>query len=201
MNRADARAAEHGHSGFGNHRHVNGDAIALLDAERFQYISKFANVGVKLRVGDALHVFFRFALPNNRGLVAARFEMPIEAVDGDVELAVLKKGVFNFSRVGVPSVFAGDGRLYEPVERVCLFEPEFFRLADGARRQRVILRGVDERAVDGFGGWRKRASGLLQGFGGNGLVAHAVGKFGWRISENKTAVSIAVMSDKRKLPK
>ena len=32
VNRADARATEHGHSGFRDHRHVNGHAIALLGA-------------------------------------------------------------------------------------------------------------------------------------------------------------------------
>ena len=70
MNRADARAAEHGHGGFGNHRHVNRHAVALLDAERFQDVGELADLRVQFRVGDALHVLLRFALPDDGGLVA-----------------------------------------------------------------------------------------------------------------------------------
>ena len=106
MNRADARAAEHGHGGFGNHRHVNRHAVALLDAERFQDVGKLADLGVQFRVGDAVHVVLRFALPDDGGLLAACLEMAVEAVDGDVELAVLKPSVLDLPRGGVPVEFA-----------------------------------------------------------------------------------------------
>jgi hypothetical protein len=43
MHRADARAGEHRHRGFGNHRQVDGDDVALGHAERAQ------------RVGEAAH--------------------------------------------------------------------------------------------------------------------------------------------------
>ena len=102
MNRADARAAEHGHGGFGNHRHVDRHAVALLDAERFQDVGELADFRVQFRVGDALDFFLRFALPDDGGLVAARLEMAVEAVDRDVELAVLEPGVLDFPRGGVP---------------------------------------------------------------------------------------------------
>ena len=106
MNRADARAAEHGDGGFGNHRHVNRHAVAFFDAERFQHVRKLADFRVQLRISDALHVLFRFALPDDGGLVAARFEMPVEAVDREVELAVLEKRVLDFPRARVPIKFA-----------------------------------------------------------------------------------------------
>ena len=170
MNRADARAAEHGHGGFGNHRHVDRHAVALLDAERFQDVGELADLRVQFRVGDALHVLLRFALPDDGGLVAARLEMAVEAVHRDVELAVVKPGVLDFPRGGVPVELARvPGRL-EPLQRLRLFQPEFLRLAEGALIQRVVLRGVEERVLHDFRRRRERAAFVLQRFGGNGLV-------------------------------
>ncbi len=105
MNRADARTAKHRDGGFGNHRHVNRHAVAFLDAERFQDVREFADLRVQFRVGDALHVLFRLTLPDDGGLVAARFEVAIQAVDGEIELAVFKPGVLDLPRVRVPSIF------------------------------------------------------------------------------------------------
>ena len=73
MDRADARAGEHGDGGFGNHRHVNRHAVALFDAERFQHVGELADLRVQFRVGELLHFLLRFALPDDGGLVAARF--------------------------------------------------------------------------------------------------------------------------------
>ena len=178
VNRADTRAAEHGHGGFGNHRHVDGHAVALLDAERFEDVRELADFGVQLRVGDVFDFLFRFALPDDGGLISARCQMAVEAVGRDIELAVLEERVFDLSRGGVPDVLAGDGGFLEPVERVGLFQPELFRLIDGAAIKCVELRGVEVRAFHGLGGRRESASGLLQGFGGNGLVAHDIDKSG-----------------------
>ena len=113
---------------------------------------------MQLRVGDALHFLFRLALPDNGGLLAARLEMAVEAVDGEVELAVLKPGVLDLPRGGVPVVLAGDGGLLEPFQRVRLLQPELIRLAEGALIHGVELRGVEERAPDDFRRRRERAA-------------------------------------------
>ena len=43
MDGADARAGQHGVGGLGDHRHVDGDAVALLDAVLLQHIGEAAD--------------------------------------------------------------------------------------------------------------------------------------------------------------
>ena len=54
MNRADARAGEHRVGGLRDHRHVDGDAVALLDAVRLQHVGEAADFVVQLAIGDVL---------------------------------------------------------------------------------------------------------------------------------------------------
>ena len=54
MDGADARAGEHGVGRFRNHRHVDGDAIALLDVAIAQDIGETADLVVQLFIGDVL---------------------------------------------------------------------------------------------------------------------------------------------------
>ena len=54
MDRADARAGEHGVSRFRNHRHVDGDAVALLDVAVAQNIGEAADLVVQFLVADVL---------------------------------------------------------------------------------------------------------------------------------------------------
>ena len=56
--------------------------------------------------------------------LASRLQVAVQAVEGDVELAVLEPRVLDRAPVGVPRVFAGLGRLLEPVERGRLLQPE-----------------------------------------------------------------------------
>ena len=72
MHRADARAGQHRHRRVGHHRHVDGDAVALLDALRLEHIGEAADPLVQLRVGDLGVGAGRVALPDDRRLVAAR---------------------------------------------------------------------------------------------------------------------------------
>ena len=46
---ADARAGEHRDGQLGDHRHVDGDAVAGLDAERLERVGEAADLGVELR--------------------------------------------------------------------------------------------------------------------------------------------------------
>ena len=89
MDRADARAGEHRVGRLGDHRHVDGDAVALLDAVRLQHIGEAADILVQLAIGDVLALARVVALPQDRGLVGARRQMPVDAVVGGVERAVL----------------------------------------------------------------------------------------------------------------
>ena len=83
---ADARAAEHGDGQLGDHGHVDGDAVTGLDAERLERIGEAADAFVQLRVGE-LDGGAVLGFPQERGLIGVFFEMAVEAVVGDVELA------------------------------------------------------------------------------------------------------------------
>src|SRR5205814_348699 len=102
MGRADSGAGEHGDGGLGDHRHIDGDAIALLDAELLQPVGEFADVVFKLLVGDAADFRTptpalprstgggrreRLAFPDDRRLLAlALLDDAIETVVRDVQL-------------------------------------------------------------------------------------------------------------------
>jgi hypothetical protein len=49
MDRADARAGQHRIGRLGDHRHVDGDAVALLDAVLLQHVGEAADMLVQLR--------------------------------------------------------------------------------------------------------------------------------------------------------
>ena len=52
MNRADARARQHGDGGFGYHRHVDDDPVALLHPGRLQHAGKLRNLVGKFPIGE-----------------------------------------------------------------------------------------------------------------------------------------------------
>ena len=54
MDRADARAGQHGVGRLGDHRQVDRDAIALLGAQLLQRVGHAADFGVQLAIGDLL---------------------------------------------------------------------------------------------------------------------------------------------------
>ena len=86
MHRPDAGAGEHGDRRLRHHRHVDRDAVALRDAERFQGVGEPADFAVQLLVGQRAGVA-RLAFPDDRGLVLPPGgEVPVEAVVADVQL-------------------------------------------------------------------------------------------------------------------
>ena len=96
MNDAQPRAGEHRDGQFGNHRQINGNAVAFFEAERFQHVGEFADFLVQLRVSERADVVLRFALPDEGGFVARLgFQMAVETIHRHVELAVLEPGVFD----------------------------------------------------------------------------------------------------------
>ena len=65
-----------------DHRHVDGDAVAFLDAARLQDVGEAADLGVQLLVGELLVVLRIVAFPEDGGLVAAFGQMAVDAVVG-----------------------------------------------------------------------------------------------------------------------
>ena len=70
VRRADAGAGEHRHRGLGDHRHVDVDPVALLDAEALEHVGEPLHLVEQLGVGDRARVA-GLALPVERDLVAA----------------------------------------------------------------------------------------------------------------------------------
>ena len=57
---------------LGDHRQVDRDPVALLDAVRLQHVGEAADLRVQLAIGDARVLGRVVALPDDRDLVAAR---------------------------------------------------------------------------------------------------------------------------------
>ena len=85
MHRADARAGEHGDRRFRHHRHIDDDAVALLDAVVLQHRGERHHLVAQLAIGEALHLALDGAVVDQRDLVgAAALDMAVEAVEGHV---------------------------------------------------------------------------------------------------------------------
>ena len=173
---ADARAGEQGDGQLGRHAHVDGDAIAFLDAERLEGVGELLHFGVELGVGEAANLA-GLALPDERGLAGACAEgVAVDAVVAEIELAAdepLGPGQIPLENL-VPGL--------EPVQILRRAGPEFFGVFDGLLVERLVLlealdvglgaelrrwgkdavfaqRGVDIAVGDGSG--RQRHAGVL----------------------------------------
>ena len=133
------------------HRQVDRDAIAGLDAERLEHVREPLHLGGHVGVGDRAGVA-RLALPVQGDAVAvAGLHVPVEAVDGHVQRAVVEP-----PRVRrLPVEHLGERRLPLQLARLLRPEPEAVlarppvELSGRAGRPRERLR------------WRE-AAGLVQ---------------------------------------
>ena len=163
VDRADAGAGEHRGDDFGGHAHVDGDAVALADAAGAQLIGDAADFGVEVGVGPGLVLAGFVAFPEDGGLLGAGFEVSVEAVDADVELAAEEPADFAGGEVfldqGVP------GRV--PLEqRVGHLAPESVGLVEAAPPEALVfLAAAHQRAVAHAGGRRVALVGREGGVG------------------------------------
>ena len=148
MDGADARAGEHGHRSFGNHRHIDSDAVAFLDAARLQHVGKTADLGVQLLVSEFLVVLRIVAFPENGGLVTAFGQVTVDAVVADVECAVLEPLDGNVVRIVRGVLHLGEG--LDPVDALGLLGPEAVRVLDRTVVHLLVLGVVDEGALPPF---------------------------------------------------
>ena len=85
---AEPGAGEHRDDRLGDHRHVDRDPVAGLDAEVDQRVGGLGDLVLHLRERDVAGVVGRFADPVERHLVAvAGLDVAVDAVVGRVELA------------------------------------------------------------------------------------------------------------------
>ena len=145
---ADARAGEHRIGGLGDHRHVDGHAVAALDAVRLQHVCEAADMGVQLAIGDRLVLGRVVALPQDGDLLGAVLQVSVDAVGRHVQRAVLEP--FD----GDVRVFVGgvlhlrEGLL--PVHALRLLGPETVGVVDAPAVHLAVRVGIDIGPVRPF---------------------------------------------------
>jgi len=159
MHRADARAGEHGDGEFGDHLHVEADAVALLDAERLERVGGLLHLDLEFGVGEGLALLRVVALPYQRGVIAVAFvDMPIHAVVAGVEFAAAEP--LNFSLAVIP--LAHRVPFLAPAQSLGLFRPESLGVEHRAVVERLVFfERLDVRAGRELG--RGRIHGNLLG--------------------------------------
>ena len=124
VNGADAGAGEHGNGELGRHAHVDGDAVAFLDAEPFQDIGELLYFGMQLLIRERAN-FAGFALPDDGSFIlAVRRNVAVETVIRKIDLAAdepLCPGTIPFENL-VP--------LFEPVQFGGNARPELVGVVD-----------------------------------------------------------------------
>ena len=89
MRGADPRTCLHRHDDLDRHRHVDEDAIALLDAASFQRVGELADLLVQLLVADLRNLAV-VGFEDDRDLIRLRLEVTVQAVVRSVELTVVE---------------------------------------------------------------------------------------------------------------
>jgi hypothetical protein len=132
MHRADAGAGQHREGQFGDHRHIDRDAVALFDAARFEHIGEFADFGVHFAVGEGGVFTGLIAFPDNGGLLGPGIEVPVEAVVDDIGRAALEPFDRDGALVHIVIVGADFVPLFKPVELRGFISPKGFGVGDRA---------------------------------------------------------------------
>ena len=87
MGQAESGAGEHGHDRFGDHRHVDRDAITGDEAELGESVCRAAHFGEQVVVGQVATVTGSAFEVNGDAVTVAGEDVAVDAVVGDVELA------------------------------------------------------------------------------------------------------------------
>ncbi len=144
MDGADACASEHGIGRLWDHRQVDGDAVTLLDVAIAQDVGELADFVMQLAIADVPGLRRIVAFPDDRGLIGALRQMPVDAVVGGVEDAVLEP--LNRYFAGSERRVLDLGRRAVPVQALGLLRPEAGRILERARVHVLVLGRIDEGA-------------------------------------------------------
>ncbi len=134
---ADAGAGEHGNGKFRDHRKVDDDPVALLDALLLEDVGELGDFLPQLAIGDRAGGVGGVALEVVGDLVGVRaFEVAIEAVVGNVQLAAFEPTDLCVGEVMVLHAIP----LLEPVQSLLrLLSPESVGVIDGAAVHLLVL--------------------------------------------------------------
>ncbi len=88
MDGADPGGGQHGDDELGDHGHVDGDPVALLDVFGPEDVGKLAHFLVELGVRDLARVLGIVALPMEGNLIGPGLQVAVQGVVADVELGI-----------------------------------------------------------------------------------------------------------------
>jgi hypothetical protein len=159
VNRADAGTGQHGDHGFGDHRHIDGDHVAAVHILATQGVGELADLLVQFAVGDVAVLGRVVAFPDDRQLVAALFEVAVQAVVGNVQSAVGEP--LDIDMVVVEGGLLDRGERLDPVETLGLLAPEAVRVD-----HRLLVHGL----VGGLVGQRSGRNLGTNGIQGAALI-------------------------------
>ncbi len=137
MDGANARAGQHGEAGFQNHRHIDRNAVAFLDAMGFQDIGKAADLAMEFTIGQLFRRARTIRFPDDRCFVAACFEVTVQAVFCDVQNTV--RIPFDIEITFIPRNVLGFRVRGHPIKTLALFRPKTLRVCNRARIHLAIL--------------------------------------------------------------
>ncbi len=150
VDRAEPRAGEHRVRGFRDHRQIDGDAVALLHAMKMQHVGEAVHLVGELGVGDVARFIGIVPFPDDRGLLGALGQMPVDAIVGDVGDAILEPVDRHVMRVEAGVLDLGVG--LEPVDPLAVLAPEGFRVVQRTLVHLLVFGVIDPSALGPFGG-------------------------------------------------
>ena len=142
---ADTGAGEDRIGRLGDHRHVDGDAVAFADAVPIEHVGELVHLLVQLGVGDQLRFVGQVAFPDDRRLVGALRQMAVDAIVGGVGLAVLVP--VDRDMVRIPRDVAHLGVRLEPIDALAFLAPEPIRILDRTLVGLLVASLVDPGAL------------------------------------------------------
>mmetsp|Transcript_27214 Transcript_27214/g.49756 ORF Transcript_27214/g.49756 Transcript_27214/m.49756 type:complete len:380 (-) Transcript_27214:71-1210(-) len=152
MDRADARAGQHGIGRLGDHRQIKHDPVAFAHAHAFEDIGHFTGLRVQFAVADVLCPVLRaVGFPDDRRLLAARLKVPVDTVGGNVQRAVGVPVDRDIPQRVVDIFDLGVG--LDPIDPLALLAPERIRIGKGSRIHRVIFCRIHMGIGRHIGGW------------------------------------------------
>mmetsp|Transcript_11019 Transcript_11019/g.14093 ORF Transcript_11019/g.14093 Transcript_11019/m.14093 type:complete len:565 (+) Transcript_11019:300-1994(+) len=143
VDRADAGAGQHGIGRFRDHRQVDHHAVAFAHAQLFEHVGHAADAAVQVGIGDRLRRLvgiIRFK--DDRGLIAAGFQMAVDTVGRHIERAVLKP--FDVHSTGRKGGVLHLGEWLDPVHTLPMLPPKPLRIRHRGRVHCFVFGSRDD---------------------------------------------------------
>jgi len=124
---ADAGAGQHGYRQFRDHGKIDGGPVTFPKPQRLQNIGKLADFFMQLPVSDEFADGRIVRFPDEGDLIAAFFQMAVQAVVAHIQFAVGKPLDLN---IALKRAFFHLRPGFEPIQTLGMLTPEAFGILD-----------------------------------------------------------------------